>query len=422
MSRHRKLQISLFAIILCISVPSIRSIAIFDRHSPDLAQPRPLNEVLTNETSDMANLERVDSAILSYLKTYHIHGLSLAIVRNDSLLYAKGYGEADEGVKMEPGSLFRLASVSKLITATGIMVLVDRGRLSLDETVLGPHGILYKYPVSDPEYEKITVEDLLRHEGGFQSRAEDPLFSTRRQMIRYGWSEVPDADMLITAALKGKLPVPHGVASSYSNLGYLLLSKIIEARTGESYSSWIQKNVFVPAGCFDTHISGNFYEDRLPGETRYYVQQGEKLVDCFDNSGRKVQRCYGENDITTLSGAGAWVASAPELARFVAAIDGNASVPDIITIDSYLRMTEDMGKERYSLGWNETTYEGEWTRTGSFAGTNALIKRFPEGDIWVMISNTSTWRGYRQASYMTKLIRECRDCYIEALPHQNLFN
>ncbi len=398
------------------------SSAIFDDGTPVLECPKMLNEVLTNEASGIAGCHSIDSAVVSYMKKNQIRGMSLAVVRNDSLLLAKGYGQADQGKPVEPGTLFRIASVSKLITATGIMALVDRGRLSLNETVLGPHGILYKYPVSDPAYEEITVEDLLRHEGGFQISVDDPLFSTRKQIIKNGWDKVPDADMLITAALQSRLPVRHGTEAHYSNLGYLLLSRIIEARTAESYDSWIQKNVLIPAGCYDMHIAGNFYKDKLPNETRYFVQPDENKVECFDNSGRKVERCYGENDIPTLSGAGAWVASAPELARFVASIDGNPLVPDVITIDSVLNMTDDMGDDRFSLGWNGTSYEGEWSRTGSFAGTNALIKRFPGGDIWVLIANTSTWRGPRQSNYMAKLIRECHDCYIEALPAQNLFN
>lgn len=410
------------AVSVILVITLMKSSSIYDENVPETTCPKKLNEVLTNEISEDPGMHSLDSAMTSYLKTNRIHGLSLAIVRNDSLLFAKGYGEADRSVPVEPGTLFRLASVSKLITATGIMALVDRGRLSLDETVLGPHGILYKYPVRDPEYEKITVEDLLRHEGGFRYAVDDPLFSTRKQIIKNGWSGVPDADMLINAALKERLPVQHGTEAHYSNLGYLLLSRIIEARTGENYDSWIQRNVLNPAGCFDMHIAGNFYKDRLPNETRYYVQPEEKAVDCFDNSGRKVERCYGENDIPTLSGAGAWMASAPELARFIASIDGNPLVPDVITIDSFLNMTEDVGDDRFSLGWNGTSYEGEWSRTGSFAGTNALIKRFPEGDIWVIIANTSTRRGSRQSNYMAKLIRECRESYIEALPSQDLFN
>ena len=113
------------------------------------------------------------------MQEWNLRGASLAIMRNDSLLYAKGYGWADEekGVKMEPRILLRLASVSKLITATGIMKLQEEGKLSLDDRVFGPDGILsdstYTAAITDPGCFRITVEDLLRHKGGFTARLGD---------------------------------------------------------------------------------------------------------------------------------------------------------------------------------------------------------------------------------------------------------
>ena len=91
----------------------------------------------------------------------------MAITRNDSLLYAKGYGWADEasGVEMQPSHIMRMASVSKLITAVGIMVLQDRDSLSIKDTVFGPSGILndslFNAVIKDKNHHKITIEHLL---------------------------------------------------------------------------------------------------------------------------------------------------------------------------------------------------------------------------------------------------------------------
>ena len=91
----------------------------------DEADRYELNKHITNEMSQIPELEKLDKKILNYMKKWDIRGASLAIMRNDSLVYAKGYGWADEelGIPMEPGHILRMASVSKLITATGIMVL-----------------------------------------------------------------------------------------------------------------------------------------------------------------------------------------------------------------------------------------------------------------------------------------------------------
>ena len=104
----------------------------------------PLNETLTNATCDTSVLRPMERQIERYMEHWHLQGVSLSIVRNDSLIYAKGFGWADreKGLKMEPRNLLRLASISKLITAVGIMVLQERGQLSLQSKVFGPEGIL----------------------------------------------------------------------------------------------------------------------------------------------------------------------------------------------------------------------------------------------------------------------------------------
>ena len=78
-----------------------------------------LNKEITNQMSDVPELEGLDKKIEKYIWSWHIKGASLAITRNDSLVYAKGYGWADQEkeLKMEPGHIMRVASVSKLITA-----------------------------------------------------------------------------------------------------------------------------------------------------------------------------------------------------------------------------------------------------------------------------------------------------------------
>ena len=106
--------------------------------------PVHLNDTLTNSMSGFDGDESMDVKIENFMKRWDIKGSSLAVMRNDSLLLAKGYGWADEetGEKMGPDNILRMASVSKLITATGIMVLCERGAMSLQDTVFGPDGIL----------------------------------------------------------------------------------------------------------------------------------------------------------------------------------------------------------------------------------------------------------------------------------------
>lgn len=386
--------------------------------------PVNLNVTLTNEMSDTSSLTGFDRMVKNYLTYWAIHGASLSVMRNDSLLFAKGYGEADSGLEMQPGYILRMASVSKLVTAAGIMVLQDRGLLNIKDHVFGPDGILndstYNAAIKDTLYYRITVEDLLRHKGGFSRRGGDPMFSTRWIMMQNGWSEAPTQEQLMELQLKRRLKFVPGTAQEYSNFGYLALSMVIEKVSGMDYETFLQENVLRPAGCVDFHIAGNYYKHKLPNETRYYVQHDDEPAEEFNNSGRKVTRCYGGNNVTGLSGAGAWAASTPELALFVASIDGRPEVPDIISRESVDLMTEYFDESTYSLGWNDTK-DGYWTRTGTFAGTSALIKYFPDGECWIFISNTSTYKGPGLARHTAELFDRLREKYSTRLPARNMF-
>ena len=393
----------------------------------DTRNLRDLNATLTNEMSDTSDLAGLDRKVQNFMSKWNLQGVSLSIMRNDSLVYSKGYGWADEkaGVKMSPGIILRMASVSKLVTAVGIMTLCERGDLSLDSKVFGPEGILcdstFTAAIKDKNYYNITVEHLLRHQGGFTARAGDPLFSTRDLMLRNRWDTPPDQHTLLASQLGRRLSFAPGTSQNYSNLGYLILSMVIEKVTGESYETWMQENVLRRAGCRDFHIANTYYKDKFDNETRYHMQVNDPPVDEFNNSGRQVERCYGGNDIRGLSGAGAWVASSAELARFVASIDGRDEVPDILSKESIRKMTEYIDENTYSLGWNDTKPTGEWTRTGTLSGTTALVKYYPDGECWIFISNTGTWVGPRLGGSTAKLFRECREKYSAKLPHRDFF-
>ena len=402
-----------------------------------------LNNVLTDRMSDAPGLEKMDRKVERYMQYWHIRGAQLAVMRHDSLLFCKGYGIADEiqcphegtelrdtvaetfTVEMTPGHIMRVASVSKLITATGIMKLCEEGLLQLSDTVFGPHGILRNTLYSNAirytaDYSKITVEHLLRHQAGFR---RDPVFSANDVRRQMRLDSAPDLDDYSRLVLSKRLRYEPGGSQTYSNYGYMLLGRIIETVSGMGYEEYIQSHILRPAGCLDMHIAGNYYEDRRPNETRYFVHEGDgKQIPEYNGSGRMVERCYGGNDIRLLGGAGAWVCSAAELARFVASIDAVPQpVPDVIGSESVGLMTEFTDSSKYSLGWNDTDPRKGWVRTGTLAGTNAMIKYFPDGECWIWLANTSTWKGPGHAKYTSILFDSLREKFSEKLPARNLF-
>ena len=386
-----------------------------------------LNDTLTNAMSSQPELHAMDSIMQRYLKRWEIHGAQLAISRHDSLLYARGFGYADKDRKipMEPSYIMRMASVSKLVTATGIMKLRDMGKIRLSDKVFGPKGILndtfYVNSIRDKRYFDITVEQLLRHKAGFTNYAGDAIFSTRYIMQQNHLTTPPDHRTLLRIVLRRHLGYTPGTAQRYCNIGYTLLSLIIEKRTGMSYENFMQRYVLNPAGCYDFHIAGNYLKDRRKNETVYYMHSSSVPVPEFNNSGRMVVRCYGENDITTALGAGAWVASAAELCRLVASIDGDRIVPDVISPQAVKLMTQEMPDHQFSLGWNFTPRNRPWIRTGSLVGTSALVLRYPDGECWVFITNTSTWKGHKFSQDTMAMFEKLRKRFGSKMPKRNMF-
>lgn len=386
-----------------------------------------LNDTLTNAMSAQPELHAMDSIMQRYLKRWEIHGAQLAISRHDSLLYARGFGYADKDrqIPMEPSYIMRMASVSKLVTATGIMKLRDMGKIRLSDKVFGPKGILndtfYVNSIRDKRYFDITVEQLLRHKAGFTNYAGDAIFSTRYIMQQNHLTTPPDHRTLLRIVLRRHLGYTPGTAQRYCNIGYTLLSLIIEKRTGMSYENFMQRYVLNPAGCYDFHIAGNYLKDRRKNETVYYMHSSSVPVPEFNNSGRMVVRCYGENDITTALGAGAWVASAAELCRLVASIDGDRTVPDVISPQAVKLMTQEMPDHQFSLGWNFTPRNRPWIRTGSLVGTSALVLRYPDGECWVFITNTSTWKGHKFSQDTMALFEKLRKRFGSKMPKRNMF-
>ena len=232
----------------------------------------------------------------------------------------------------------------------------------------------------------------------------------------------PPADIstMIRFVLSRRLSYHPGNSTLYSNIGYGILSKVIEKVSGEDYETYIRKHILLPAGCFDMHLGKNLYKDKLPNEVRYYEVSNAELVPACNGSGEMVYRSNGGNNIEDLYGAGGWVASPVELLRFLAAIDNDSEIPDILTPESIEYMTTKI-KNTLPIGWMEINRKGDWIRTGTLAGSCALMKKQADGYSWVFLTNTSSWNGPRFHNYTESAITRAMKTVTE-WPQRNLFD
>ena len=383
------------------------------------------NVRLTNTTPSVMEFSGADKIVNSFLHKWSIAGASVAVSKDGKLIFAKGFGFADTTSKTEtqPYNRFRIASISKLVTAVAIMKLHEEGRLSLNDKVFGPDGILNDSCFSNPKDKRvysITVAHILSHEAGWTQRYGDQMFMP---MVVAGEMEIEppvDTKTIVRFALDKRLHYTPGTGRAYSNLGYSILGLVIEKVSGMSYENYCKKKILEPLGIYDMSIAGNLSSERAPLEVTYYEPSDVEFKPSIYGTGEMVPPRYGGNDIRTLGGAGAWLATSPDLMRLLLAIDGFKTRPDILSDESISFMT-DTNNGFAPVGWKTTVLNGTWWRTGSFPGSAGMMKRQSDGIAWVVLFNSSAWNGPEIYSYINNMILRVIS-KINPVPEYDLFN
>ncbi len=383
--------------------------------------PVPINALIDNTMSSFSCSKGFDREVEAFMRRWEIKGASFALMRNDSLIYAKGYGMANDTTRCDVGHVFRIASASKLLTATATMRLIEQGRLSLDSQVFGAEGILCDSIYLDlytKTMEQITVEHLLRHTAGFSTAYGDIAFSNTT-VARVLGKELPvSTEDMIRFTLAHRLRSRPGGSYRYSNVGYMILGEVIERVTDMEYQSYVRDSILAPAGCYDIFIGNNYKADLAPNEVNYYEVKEAELIEACDGSGTMTMRSNGGNNISLLGAAGGWVASPVELLRFVAAINDSPVRRSVLSEESIEIMTRD-SKREHPIGW-ASVYGSQWMRSGSMAGTSALVKQQSDGYTWVFVANSSAWIGPHISKYISSQISRSV-AKVKSWPRRDLF-
>jgi serine beta-lactamase-like protein LACTB len=278
-------------------------------------------------------LARINAAVSKFMASTHVPGMSVAVVENGEYEWAQGFGFADieNNVPASEHTLFRLASISKSLTATAAMQLWERGRLDLDASV-------QKYCPSFPQKPwPVSVRQVLGHLGGirhYKSNAQDD-------------SEVGNTkhfDDPIQAGLNffkdDPLVAQPGTSFHYSTQGYTLIGCVIEGASGATYVDFVRQNVLAPAQMKQTQVDNRF--TIIPYRTRFYekTESGTVRNADFLDSSYKVP-------------GGGWLSSAEDMARFEVAILNDKLVrrPTRDLMWTPLKPS-DGSRDTYGLGWS----------------------------------------------------------------------
>lgn len=277
---------------------------------------------------------RIDSLITSAMRTNSIPGLSLALVDRSGVYWSKGYGMADleNFVPARPFTVFRLASVSKPITAVAVMQLAEQGRLDLDAPIR-------RYVPEMPEKPwPITVRQLLCHQGGVRNWTEDEFVSTRR------YPTLADS-----VGLFRDDPLVHepGTRATYSSFGYTLLGRAIETASGRSYPEYMRTAVFEPVGMEWTRTDD--VQAIIPNRARGYRLTGGGSL--FNSP---------LSDTSNRVPGGGLVGTAEDVGRFASAfMAGSLVKPETVRLMLTPQQTRDHHTTGFGLGFVVTRRNGE---------------------------------------------------------------
>jgi CubicO group peptidase (beta-lactamase class C family) len=182
-----------------------------------------------------ATVSRIDSAISALMSREHIPGVSIAIVTGNRLRLTRAYGLADveNFVPATPEARFRIASLTKSLTATAVMQLVERGKMSLDDPI---QRYVPEYPAKPYP---VTIRRLLNHTSGVRHYAGNEEENTRQYDSLVKALDIFKADSLLH---------PPGATATYSSYGYVLLGLAIERASGMRYMDYLQRHILEPAG------------------------------------------------------------------------------------------------------------------------------------------------------------------------------
>jgi N-acyl-D-amino-acid deacylase len=357
--------------------------------------------------SALPGLGPYDELMVALIRKWDVAGAGLAVARRDKLLLVRGYGLAnkEKSARVEPTSLFRLASLSKTVTAVAVLQLVQDGRLRLDDRVLPILGDMGPRPgrIADTRIHDITVRHLLQHLGGFnRARSGDVVFlpgaadAARRQ----GGPLPPDCPTILRDTLERKLDFTPGERFAYSNIGYCILGRVVERVAGMPYEVYARERVLAPAGAARMKVGRTL--EAAEGEVTYYDYRGAKKEKAMPGFGLQLApRPYGTFAMETMDSYGGWIGTPVDYLRFILAIDGrrgeallNAATVAEMNAPSRRQAAaaddEDNAEgASYSLGIRVHQLKNGlnlW-HTGSLPGTSTIAVRTADGFAWVAAFN-----------------------------------
>ena len=341
-----------------------------------LVQPAAALPAILGPT-DPAELEAfLDGTMTAQMKTNHVAGAVVVVVKDGELLFSKGYGYADleQNIPVDPErTLFRPGSVSKLFVWTAVMQLVEQGQLSLDADV----NEYLDFTLPDTYPEPITLTHLLTHTPGFEDIGQD--------LFKLDATEMRPLDEYLKTHIPARV-FPPGEIGAYSNYGTALAGYIVERVSGIPFVAYVEQNIFAPLAMEHSSFRQPLPENLAPDMSKgYNFSNGAYLEGGFE-----YVQAYP---------AGSLSAAATDMAQFMIAHLQNGRYGEIRILQEATAQqmhqqlfTHDPRLDGMAHGFFENTVNG--LRIISHGGDTILFHTglflIPEQNVGVFISTNST--------------------------------
>jgi CubicO group peptidase (beta-lactamase class C family) len=308
-------------------------------------------------------LARLDETIEAYLDDNNIPGGLIAVASRGKIVYLREYGLANVEleVPVSEKTVFEIGSISKQFVSTAAMLLVEEGKLDLD-------GPIHRYlPDLPSEWLGVTMRQLLNHTSGI------PDYEEIRTYDVYRFRLTPEE--VIRIAHSRPMDFAPGTGWYYSNTGYFLASMIVERIEGRPLGQVLKSRIFAPLGMSQTGMADpeTIIRHRAAG---YWVNKAGVLIN------------RNPTETSSTLGAGGLLSTAPDLAKWDAALYGNELLSErsrrVMWTSAVLPNGADM---EYALGWRVTPYNGlrSQNHSGQVAGFVANFARFPDQDAAIIV-------------------------------------
>ena len=340
-----------------------------------------------------SGLDSFDTGVKDQMLAGGITAASLAVSYQGRLVMARGYGNLTaEEEPVSPTSIFRVASVSKAITGTAIVKLIEQGKLDYNDKLVDLLG--WQDAVKDNRLKSVTVDQLLHHVSGWDPSV-DPMFN----------------DQTIASDLKIPLPITQesifrwfattqmldhapGTFYSYSNYGFMLLGMIIERVAGQEYEDFVSENLLLPLDIRRMRLARTEFAGRWPGEVTYHHPRTVLFRNVMEkDSPADAMEMHGRYNFVNMAAHGSWVASAVDLVKFASAFDNAATCPilNASSVNSLLGRTLPPAAANDTCGWSyKAGSPSENYKTGNFHGTGAIMYHRSDGINVGLIFNRTT--------------------------------